>query len=77
MNNEWKPLTDAQRDGEEWIVGWDSVGVWIVASAWWDQGELWQDQGFGSQDEARGWWSYIHSVTQEQIEPTHYLCPTP
>jgi hypothetical protein len=77
----WRPISPEQMDGEEWIVGYDSATVWITRAAWWDEGELWQEQKFDSQAEARGWWSYKHSVTQEKLEgrqtPTHYLCPSP
>lgn len=69
-NLKWKPISTLKpEDDAEYIVGWDSATVWITRSAWYNNGEP---------DECDiGWWSYKHSVTQECINPTHWLCETP
>jgi hypothetical protein len=81
---EWRRLKDAPPeilDGRDVIVAVDIATVWVVRLAWWRDGEFWEEQKFTSQEEARGWWSYIHSVTQEKLEgmfePTHYLSGAP
>lgn len=75
--NEWQPIETAPRDDEPIIVGMDTATVWIVRSAHWSDGGLWQIEGFDNQDEARGWWSYASSVGQEKLEdiyePTHWM----
>lgn len=77
---EWKPIATVPR-GEEVIVGFDIATVWIVRSAFWDDGDLWEVQGFDSQGELRGWWSYDNSVGQSKLEglyePTYWLMETP
>jgi len=69
--NGWMPIDDAS--GGEIIAGWWSAGVWMVRPAWYDHGFLWKEQGFGHRIEAEGWWSYVNSVGQEKIYPTHFL----
>lgn len=73
----WKPIEtlDPEED-EEYIVGWDSATVWITRSAWWNDGSNAETFGRKEMDDL-GWWSYKHSVTQEMIEPTHWLCKNP
>ena len=80
----WKPIStlpDLFRDGRDVIVGFDIAGTWIVRSAHWDDGSLWDMQGAESEEAARGWYSYRHSVTQDELngiyEPTHWLCEEP
>jgi len=78
---QWQPIATRPPGDHELIVGVDIATVWIVRSAWWDEGDDWQERGYDDQDQARGWWSYKHSVTQEKLEgiyqPTHWLMQTP
>lgn len=73
---EWKPISSAPMDGEEVLTLCRIAGVWIVRSAAWCDGELRDDQGFSSREEASGWWSYCNSVGQDKLEglyePTHW-----
>lgn len=73
MNTLWREIKDAPLDDEEIIVGWDSATVWITRGAFYCDGADWMHQDFDSQEEARGWWSYRNSVSQEKVEPTHWL----
>jgi hypothetical protein len=78
---EWQPIDTAPRDGTTVIVGWDSATVWIVRAAWWRSKEDIEQMAMGgcldADDADIGWWSYIHSVTQEMLDdyraPTHWL----
>lgn len=88
----WQPIDGALKDGTEYIVGYDFASIWIVHKAWWSTGTvqaddgsvvlLWEDQGFDSQEDAAGWWSYTNnSFSQSKLEgtstPTHFLsCDT-
>lgn len=84
----WQPIETAPKDGTDILVGYDFAAVWIVHVAFWSEGtctaadgsvvELWRDQGFDSEDEATGWWSYTWgSVSQDKLEgshaPTHWM----
>jgi len=80
----WQMIETAPKDGRLLIVGWDSASVWIVRAAWWRSPEdVEQMRACGSDASADdvGWWSYIHSVTQEKLEgssePTHWLAMPP
>lgn len=68
----WKPIELAEHDGREYIVGVDIAGDWIVRAAHWSNGDT--TPGF---EHARGWWSNVHSVSQDLLEgiyaPTHFL----
>ena len=63
-------------DGEEVLAAVSIACVLIVRNAWWDDGGYWDEKGHESQEEARGWWSYRHSVSQDRLEgiyePTHW-----
>lgn len=48
----WIDMASVPKDGTEIIILFDSATVDIVRLCWWDN----------------GWWSYIHSVTQELID---------
>ena len=79
---DWQLIGAEQRDGTEIIVGVDIATVWIVRSASWSNGDMWQQQDFENVEEARGWWSYSNSVNQDKLEgifePTHWIpCPPP
>lgn len=75
----WKLIdTCPKEEDEEYIVGWLSGGaVWVTRAAWWSDGSLWREQAEDSQEDAAGWWTANHSVTQEKIEPTHWLMARP
>lgn len=78
--NEWQPISTAPKDGRMVIVGFDCASVWIVRNAWYRDAAAvkeMQDCGSDSDETDIGWWSYRHSVTQEMIEPTHWLCEQP
>ena len=74
----WQAITDEQKDGDDWIVGYDIATAWIVRSAWWSDGSLYDHHGYDTPEEDRGWWSYKNGNTQEKLEgfetPTHFLC---
>jgi hypothetical protein len=74
----WQPIETAPKDGRYLIVGVDIATVWIVRSAWYRGPEVIEQQPETFDESDIGWWSYIHSVTQEKLEgiyePTHWLC---
>lgn len=78
MTSQWKPIETAPKDGTDIIVGVDIATVWIVRSAWYRGPEVIEQQPDVFDESDIGWWSYIHSVTQEKLEgifePTHWLC---
>ena len=61
----WRPMETAPKDDTEIIILFDSATVDIVRLCWWNDGI---GCDFEPDPEARGWWSYIHSVTQELID---------
>jgi len=72
----WKQITDEVLNDEARLVRVVVASVSIVREASWDDGERYMDAGFDSIDEARGWWSYENSVSQQKLEgifePTHW-----
>ena len=58
-------------DGGEYLLYADSATVDVVRLGWWNPGGI-VDAETGEMVEARpedrGWWSYRHSVTQEQLD---------
>ena len=74
----WQPIETAPRDGTEILVFYQKAGVDFVHIAFWDDGDMWEHQGFASQGEVTGWWSYVeNSVSQHKLdgydEPTHWM----
>jgi hypothetical protein len=74
----WRPIETAPRNGDDILVYYEFAETPIAHIAFWDDGEFWKDQKFDSQEEARGWWSYVRgSVTQEKLDggrmPTHWM----
>ena len=59
------------------LVGYTHMGVWVIRSAWWDDGSDWESGGFESRDAAAGWWSVETVAMQDKINPTHWLMATP
>lgn len=49
------------------LILFDSASVEVVRLCWWNDGSPEQNGG-DSDAESIGWWSYRHSVTQEQID---------
>lgn len=80
----WQPIATAPKDGTGIIVGFDSASVWIVCNSWYrDAADVKEMRECGAGYDPNepletdiGWWSYRSSVTQELIEPTHWLCET-
>ncbi len=77
----WQPIETAPKGVEiDVIVGWDQATVWIVCSAWYrDAADIQELRECGNEDADEswiGWWSYRSCVTQEKVEPTHWLCET-
>lgn len=64
----WQPIESAPKDDGEIIILFDSATVNVVRLCWWDNGapRPWDDDKPRPDDV--GWWSYKHSVTQEQID---------
>ena len=62
----WRPMETAPKDDTKIIILFDSATVDIVKLCWWNDGI---GCDFELDTAARGWWSYIHSVTQELIDP--------
>lgn len=60
----WRDMATAPKDGEQILILFDSATVDIVRLCFWRDGNNWEG-GFDAEDV--GWWSYKHSVTQEQI----------
>jgi hypothetical protein len=78
LTGQWQPIESAPKDGRDLIVGVDIATVWIVRSAWYRGRDVIEQQPETFDESDIGWWSYIHSVTQEKLEgiyePTHWLC---
>ena len=75
----WKPI-DTMVDelkSKPVIVGYFHMGVWVIRSAWWSNGDDWEAGNFESRDAAAGWWSVETAAVQDKVEPTHWLMPTP
>lgn len=68
----WRPIASAPKDESKILILFDSASVAVVRLCWWNDGS-WQQNGGDPDPEAIGWWSYKHSVTQEQME--NYLTP--
>lgn len=72
--SDWQDISTAPKDGTEIIVGVDVATVWIVRSARYVRADEWYPS---EPDDVDGWWSYINSVSQEQLvgiyEPTHWM----
>ena len=65
----WIPIESAPKNGDEILILFDSATVDVVRLCWWNDGSL--EQNGGDPDPSSiGWWSYKHSVTQEQIDLT-------
>jgi hypothetical protein len=65
----WLPIATAPKDGTEILVLFDSATVDVVRLCWWDDGAPRESDNVpGPRPDDVGWWSYKHSVTQEQIE---------
>jgi hypothetical protein len=64
----WQPMAIAPKDGSEILVLFDSATVDVVRLCWWDDGAPRESDRFPApRPDDVGWWSYRHSVTQEQI----------
>lgn len=75
---QWQPIATAPKDWTAILVYYEKAGVDFVHIAFWDDGDMWEHQGFASQDEVTGWWSYVeNSVSQHKLdgydEPTHWM----
>ena len=69
-NNEWQPIETAPRDKE--IIGlFTNGGIECVRLLWYMSKKDAIDYGQGIEDE--GWWSMRSSVTDEMVEPTHWI----
>jgi len=67
-HTEWQPIETAPKDRDgEILILFDSASVEVVRLCWWNDGSLEQNGG-EADPESVGWWSYKHSVTQEQID---------
>lgn len=63
----WQPIETAPKDDEHILILFDSASVWVVRLCWWNDGSM-ERNGGDADPSSVGWWSYIHSVTQEKIE---------
>lgn len=63
----WLDMATAPKDDTEILILFDSATVDIVRLCWWNDGV---GCDFEPDPESKGWWSYIHSVTQEKINTT-------
>lgn len=74
--SEWQTINTARRDSDPILTYVCVAGQDIVRLAHWSDGKFWEMQGFSSQDELAGWWSYANSVSQEKLDgmyaPTHW-----
>ena len=75
--SEWRPIPETVDtsqppfNGDDVLIWADSACVNIVRLAFWRE----PDADLDESDEDRGWWSYQHSVTQEQLtflKPTYW-----
>lgn len=77
MSDEWQPIKTAPKDGTAIFLGVDIATVWIARNGYWSEGDMWDIQGYESQEEVRGWWAPCNSVGQEKLEdiyePTHWM----
>lgn len=72
---EWQPIETAPKDGTQILLYAEQATVDLARLAFWNDGAMWDSQGFNSQEQAVGWWSYRNCVAQEKItawEPTHW-----
>jgi hypothetical protein len=58
--------TKAPFDGDDYLLYADSATVDVVRLCFWRDGKELEGLGDWTADDT-GWWSYQHSVTQEQI----------
>lgn len=75
---QWQPIETAPKDGTDILVYCERAGLGFVHIAFWSDGEEYEYQGFASQADVAGWWSYVeNSVCQHKLygssAPTHWM----